>query len=109
MEETSRSQPDGSYSNGNHHNHDGVTQRDHFRSRKSGGGGGRSRGDISAPPCTDFDKAYFQSYSHVGIHEEMIKVTDFVFDILLCIVDFVLFFVFEFWFNCKLFTVEMTD
>ncbi|XP_059656176.1 probable protein arginine N-methyltransferase 6 [Cornus florida] len=25
------------------------------------------------PPCTEFDKAYFQSYSHVGIHEEMIK------------------------------------
>ncbi|XP_021750563.1 probable protein arginine N-methyltransferase 6 [Chenopodium quinoa] len=26
-----------------------------------------------APPCTDFDVAYFQSYSHLGIHEEMIK------------------------------------
>ncbi|XP_052205072.1 probable protein arginine N-methyltransferase 6 [Diospyros lotus] len=25
------------------------------------------------PPCTDFDMAYFHSYSHVGIHEEMIK------------------------------------
>lgn len=25
------------------------------------------------PPCTDFDVAYFQSYSHLGIHEEMIK------------------------------------
>ncbi|CAL1374926.1 unnamed protein product [Linum trigynum] len=24
-------------------------------------------------PCTDFDKAYFHSYAHVGIHEEMIK------------------------------------
>ncbi|KAF5747393.1 hypothetical protein HS088_TW05G00114 [Tripterygium wilfordii] len=24
-------------------------------------------------PCTDFDMAYFQSYAHVGIHEEMIK------------------------------------
>ncbi|GAB4839645.1 Probable protein arginine N-methyltransferase 6 [Ancistrocladus abbreviatus] len=24
-------------------------------------------------PCTDFDIAYFQSYSHLGIHEEMIK------------------------------------
>ncbi|KAA8541436.1 hypothetical protein F0562_025399 [Nyssa sinensis] len=24
-------------------------------------------------PCTDFDMAYFHSYSHVGIHEEMIK------------------------------------
>lgn len=26
------------------------------------------------PPCTDFDMAYFHSYAHVGIHEEMIKV-----------------------------------
>lgn len=24
-------------------------------------------------PCTDFDVAYFHSYAHVGIHEEMIK------------------------------------
>ncbi|CAN6997439.1 unnamed protein product [Brassica oleracea var. botrytis] len=28
----------------------------------------------SPPPCTDFDVAYFHSYAHVGIHEEMIKV-----------------------------------
>ncbi|XP_022725924.1 probable protein arginine N-methyltransferase 6 isoform X2 [Durio zibethinus] len=28
----------------------------------------------SPPPCTDFDMAYFHSYAHVGIHEEMIKV-----------------------------------
>ncbi|CAN8258705.1 unnamed protein product [Cochlearia groenlandica] len=27
----------------------------------------------STPPCTDFDVAYFHSYAHVGIHEEMIK------------------------------------
>ncbi|XP_022725925.1 probable protein arginine N-methyltransferase 6 isoform X3 [Durio zibethinus] len=27
----------------------------------------------SPPPCTDFDMAYFHSYAHVGIHEEMIK------------------------------------
>ncbi|KAH9707382.1 putative protein arginine N-methyltransferase 6 [Citrus sinensis] len=26
-----------------------------------------------ATPCTDFDVAYFHSYAHVGIHEEMIK------------------------------------
>lgn len=25
------------------------------------------------PPCTDFDVAYFHSYSHLGIHQEMIK------------------------------------
>ncbi|XP_038971824.1 probable protein arginine N-methyltransferase 6.2 isoform X4 [Phoenix dactylifera] len=27
----------------------------------------------SARPCTEFDKAYFHAYSHVGVHEEMIK------------------------------------
>ncbi|RDY04210.1 putative protein arginine N-methyltransferase 6, partial [Mucuna pruriens] len=25
------------------------------------------------PPCTDFDMAYFHSYAHLGIHQEMIK------------------------------------
>ncbi|AEE76321.1 protein arginine methyltransferase 6 [Arabidopsis thaliana] len=29
--------------------------------------------ESSPPPCTDFDVAYFHSYAHVGIHEEMIK------------------------------------
>lgn len=29
---------------------------------------------VEGLPCTDFDMAYFHSYSHVGIHEEMIKV-----------------------------------
>lgn len=29
---------------------------------------------LQRPPCTDFDMAYFSSYAHVGIHEEMIKV-----------------------------------
>lgn len=28
----------------------------------------------SPSPCTDFDVAYFHSYAHLGIHEEMIKV-----------------------------------
>ncbi|KAM0942246.1 putative methyltransferase [Dioscorea sansibarensis] len=28
---------------------------------------------ISPPECTEFDRAYFDSYAHVGIHEEMIK------------------------------------
>lgn len=30
--------------------------------------------DWSSPRASDFDKGYFQSYAHVGIHEEMIKV-----------------------------------
>ncbi|XP_010466177.1 PREDICTED: probable protein arginine N-methyltransferase 6 [Camelina sativa] len=29
--------------------------------------------ESSPSPCTDFDVAYFHSYAHVGIHEEMIK------------------------------------
>jgi hypothetical protein len=30
-------------------------------------------------PCTDYDMAYFHSYAHLGIHQEMIKV--FIFNI----------------------------
>jgi protein arginine N-methyltransferase 6 len=26
------------------------------------------------PPCTDYDMAYFKAYSHIGVHEEMLKV-----------------------------------
>ncbi|CAN1254902.1 Probable protein arginine N-methyltransferase 6 [Linum perenne] len=33
----------------------------------------QSQADQNATPCTDFDMAYFHSYAHVGIHEEMIK------------------------------------
>lgn len=35
----------------------------------------------SPPPCTDFDVAYFHSYAHVGIHEEMIKVLSFAYSL----------------------------
>ncbi|KAI7754844.1 hypothetical protein M8C21_020847 [Ambrosia artemisiifolia] len=67
------SSPAGSCSNGHHQN-----GTDHVKPWRSHHGGGASRSrrvnrEIEAPPCTDFDKAYFQSYSHVGIHEEMIK------------------------------------
>ncbi|KAL7606112.1 probable protein arginine N-methyltransferase 6 [Lactuca sativa] len=80
MEGMSRSPPAGSYSNGHHHKllGGGTAQRDHFRSRRSRQSGvtrvssGQQETE-APPPCTDFDKAYFQSYSHVGIHEEMIK------------------------------------
>nr|CAB3494347.1 unnamed protein product [Digitaria exilis] len=27
----------------------------------------------AAPPCTDYDMAYFKAYSHLGVHEEMLK------------------------------------
>ncbi|RLN41052.1 uncharacterized protein C2845_PM01G38950 [Panicum miliaceum] len=27
----------------------------------------------AAPPCTDYDMAYFKAYSHIGVHEEMLK------------------------------------
>ncbi|XP_057445289.1 probable protein arginine N-methyltransferase 6 isoform X2 [Lotus japonicus] len=29
--------------------------------------------DQPRPPCTDYDMAYFHSYAHLGIHQEMIK------------------------------------
>ncbi|KAF7113914.1 hypothetical protein RHSIM_RhsimUnG0102700 [Rhododendron simsii] len=46
-----------------------------------GGGSSSTRVSVSdgedtrppPPPCTDFDMAYFHSYAHLGIHEEMIK------------------------------------
>ncbi|KAK8564108.1 hypothetical protein V6N13_005677 [Hibiscus sabdariffa] len=84
------------YSNGYHQNQ----QQQHSSEEKRGGGrrrrgGRRSRHrhefgvpdhhqqqhyqndekqeQKSPPPCTDFDMAYFHSYAHVGIHEEMIK------------------------------------
>ncbi|KAG9441989.1 hypothetical protein H6P81_017843 [Aristolochia fimbriata] len=42
-------------------------------SRDYRGSRGQKGANYVKPPCTDFDRAYFQSYSHVGIHEEMIK------------------------------------
>ncbi|GMG98929.1 hypothetical protein Nepgr_000769 [Nepenthes gracilis] len=60
--------------------------------RRSRGGGGRDgygdghgglprdfsfaddgKQERNRPPCTDFDVAYFESYAHLGIHEQMIK------------------------------------
>ena len=73
----------GGYSNG--YSHHPTTEKPHRQRRggrrprdgRDGGAGGGGWARASEPerrPCTDFDKAYFQSYSHVGIHEEMIKV-----------------------------------
>lgn len=45
----------------------GLNQMESDREREEAG-------DWSSPRASDFDKAYFQSYAHVGIHEEMIKV-----------------------------------
>ncbi|KAL5982998.1 hypothetical protein ACLOJK_017078 [Asimina triloba] len=50
------------------HHLGGIGQRD--RHRRSRAAGARFN---PPPPCTDFDRAYFNSYSHIGIHEEMIK------------------------------------
>jgi len=44
----------------------GLNQMESDRDREEAG-------DWSSPRPSDFDKAYFQSYAHVGIHEEMIK------------------------------------
>ncbi|XP_042507482.1 probable protein arginine N-methyltransferase 6 isoform X1 [Macadamia integrifolia] len=57
----------------------GLSQREQrFRrggrsSRDTRGGNGFRVSEQEKPRCTEFDMAYFQSYSHVGIHEEMIK------------------------------------
>ncbi|PNT26168.1 hypothetical protein POPTR_007G000300v4 [Populus trichocarpa] len=50
----------------------GMSQRDRVRRvrAKSRDGYGEEQ---KVTPCTEFDKAYFNSYAHVGIHEEMIK------------------------------------
>ncbi|XP_031374715.1 probable protein arginine N-methyltransferase 6 isoform X1 [Punica granatum] len=56
----------------------GSGRRERARSRATRAGPRDSRDpdqrcDQKPPPCTDFDVAYFNSYAHVGIHEEMIK------------------------------------
>ncbi|KAB1212464.1 putative protein arginine N-methyltransferase 6 [Morella rubra] len=89
------------YSNGYHHQHQqpgekrlGSSQRGRVRRGTRGSGGTRSRelrdshghgvfggggteglrvSEQQQRPPTDFDMAYFHSYAHVGIHEEMIK------------------------------------
>ncbi|KAM3408772.1 hypothetical protein ACQJBY_001689 [Aegilops geniculata] len=49
------------------------------RPRRVGGMGSPSGQAASAlphpapPPCTDYDMAYFKAYSHIGVHEEMLK------------------------------------
>ncbi|KAG8656684.1 hypothetical protein MANES_04G162200v8 [Manihot esculenta] len=76
------------YSNG-YHNQPQPVGASHRERARRGTRGGRSRDSrdgfrVSAElqqreseqkvsPCTDFDMAYFHSYAHVGIHEEMIK------------------------------------
>ncbi|MCD7457326.1 putative protein arginine N-methyltransferase 6 [Datura stramonium] len=91
---------DGGYTNGYHHDAAAAgisgghrVRRGRSRVRRCGGVGSGSNSDGGArvsqwqqqqhedeeerekpaPPCTDFDTAYFNSYAHVGIHEEMIK------------------------------------
>ncbi|XP_071723246.1 probable protein arginine N-methyltransferase 6 [Rutidosis leptorrhynchoides] len=59
--------------NGHHHHSSAGTSHTRRERFRVGGGRSRSRDTHEAPPCTDFDKAYFHSYAHVGIHEEMIK------------------------------------
>ncbi|KAK4263452.1 hypothetical protein QN277_028853 [Acacia crassicarpa] len=76
--------PNYSNSNGYHKQQQGMSRRERVRrgsrrSRDSGDGasslrvGEHQQQQQNRPPCTDFDMAYFHSYAHVGIHEEMIK------------------------------------
>ncbi|MQL77004.1 hypothetical protein Taro_009425 [Colocasia esculenta] len=63
----------------------GQPEKARYRRGRGAGRGSFRAGSISSsypqqhheeravPRCTEFDMAYFQSYSHVGIHEEMIK------------------------------------
>ncbi|KDP40475.1 hypothetical protein JCGZ_24474 [Jatropha curcas] len=75
------------YSNG-YHNEPHRVGASHRERARRGVRGGRSRDcrdgfrvskeqqsedEQNVTPCTDFDMAYFHSYAHVGIHEEMIK------------------------------------
>lgn len=51
-----------------------LSHRDRLRkARRLSSDASAAVAEKDAPPCTDFDVAYFQSYSHLGIHEEMIK------------------------------------
>lgn len=77
-----------SHSNGNHQPQNPAEKRMDASHRERIGRRGRRARDSNglrvsdhlqqqqqslSPPCTDFDIAYFNSYAHVGIHEEMIK------------------------------------
>ncbi|XP_030446893.1 probable protein arginine N-methyltransferase 6 isoform X2 [Syzygium oleosum] len=90
---------DPGHSNGYFHHQDGGAFPEHNSLRPPHRGRGRRRGrrgrshdsadapasgaprvadsdqrvEQKPPPCTDFDVAYFHSYAHLGIHEEMIK------------------------------------
>lgn len=96
----------GTYSNGYHRGGVGgggqvtgnrVRRGSRGRSRDHGGGISprvyqQQQQEIEKvpPPCTDFDVAYFNSYAHLGIHEEMIKV-----DSALCLCTLILNFEFR--------------
>ncbi|XP_015697154.2 probable protein arginine N-methyltransferase 6.2 [Oryza brachyantha] len=45
------------------------------RARRGGMGSptGQAASVPTPPPCTDYDMAYFKAYSHIGVHEEMLK------------------------------------
>ncbi|XP_030522723.1 probable protein arginine N-methyltransferase 6 isoform X2 [Rhodamnia argentea] len=90
---------DSGCSNGYYHHQEGGAFPEHNSPRSPHRGRGRRRGrrgrshdpsdapafgasrvadaerreEQKPPPCTDFDMAYFHSYAHLGIHEEMIK------------------------------------
>ncbi|XP_050234500.1 probable protein arginine N-methyltransferase 6 isoform X2 [Mercurialis annua] len=72
----------GYHNNNNHHQSTPTSHRE--RGRRGARGFSRNgynsrvsreeeESEKKLSPCTDFDMAYFHSYAHVGIHEEMIK------------------------------------
>lgn len=67
----------GSSSSGNGYHRVGQPREGRPRRGRGGTGGGFRASHYSqqlhVPPCTEYDNAYFQAYSDIGIHEEMIK------------------------------------
>lgn len=60
------------------HNRDGIGSSNSNRVSDSNRQDKEDDREKASPlPCTNFDAAYFDSYGHVGIHEEMIKVCSF--------------------------------
>lgn len=80
MEQLNGAPAAGTHTNGHHHLHrltkPGRISRGHVNGARVSSEPIHTQNNTNnhQSPCTDFDVAYFQSYNHLGIHEEMIKV-----------------------------------
>ncbi|KAL8105685.1 putative protein arginine N-methyltransferase 6 [Apium graveolens] len=77
MEQLNGAPAAGTHTNGHHRlNKPGRISRDHVNDARVSSEPTHTQNNTNntqQSPCTDFDVAYFQSYNHLGIHEEMIK------------------------------------